>query len=74
MQVTIKLFAMFREGRFETAERECPPGTTIGGLVDGLGIAREEIGVLLLGGRHAALEQVTASGDTIAIFPLLGGG
>ncbi len=72
--MTIKLFATFRKGRFETAERECAPGATIAALVEGLGIAREEIGVLLVGGRHAALEDVPAPGETIAIFPLLGGG
>ena len=49
-------------------------GTTLGKIVDELGIAREEIGVLLVGGRHAELEHVPAAGDTIAIFPLLGGG
>jgi molybdopterin converting factor small subunit len=72
--VTVKLFATFREGRFETAQRDIPAGTTLARLVGDLGIAPEEVGVLLVGGRHAAFEQVTAPGDTIAIFPLLGGG
>jgi molybdopterin converting factor small subunit len=74
VHVTIKLFATFREGRFEIARRECADGTTVASLVRDLGIAPEEIGVVLVGGRHAAFEQVTAQGDTIAIFPLLGGG
>jgi molybdopterin synthase sulfur carrier subunit len=74
MGVMIKLFATFQKGRFATQQRECPPGTTIATLVDELGIARAEIGVLLVGGRHADLEHVAAAGDTIAIFPLLGGG
>jgi sulfur carrier protein ThiS len=72
--VTIKLFASFREGRFDISRRACAPGTTVAGLVRELGIAPEEVGVLLVGGRHAALEHVAAAGDTIAIFPLLGGG
>jgi molybdopterin synthase sulfur carrier subunit len=72
--LTIKLFATFRKGRFEAAPRECPPGTTVGEIVDELGIARDEIGVLLVSGRHAELEHVPAEGDTVAIFPLLGGG
>jgi sulfur-carrier protein len=74
MRLTIKLFATFQKGRFAAAERECPPGTTIASLVDALGIAREEIGVLLVGGRHADLEHAPAPDDTVAIFPLLGGG
>jgi molybdopterin converting factor small subunit len=72
--VTIKLFASFRDGRFDVAQRECAPGTTVGGLVRTLGIAPEEIGVILVRGRHATFEQVAAAGDTIALFPLLGGG
>jgi molybdopterin converting factor small subunit len=72
--VTVKLFASFREGRFDVAQRDCAAGTTVASLVHDLGIAPEEIGVVLVGGRHAALEQCTAPGDTIAIFPLLGGG
>jgi molybdopterin converting factor small subunit len=74
LHVTIKLFATFREGRFESSERGCAPGTTVGQLVRDLGIAPEDVGVLLVGGRHADLAHVAAGGETIAIFPLLGGG
>lgn len=74
MTLTVKLFATFRQGRFEIAERDCPPGTTLSTLVRDLGILPEEVGVLLVGGRHADLEHVPAAGDTVSIFPLLGGG
>ncbi|BDG05558.1 MoaD/ThiS family protein [Anaeromyxobacter oryzae] len=74
MALTIKLFATFQRGRFDVAAREYPSGTTLGAIVDDLGIAREEIGVMLVGGRHAELAQAPGPGDTVAIFPLLGGG
>jgi sulfur-carrier protein len=74
MQLTVKLFATFRAGRFEAERREYPPGTKLATIVDDLHIRREEIGVLLVSGRHADLEHAPAPGDTIAIFPLLGGG
>jgi molybdopterin converting factor small subunit len=74
MQVTVKLFATFQNGRFDVAPLECPSGTTLAGIVDGLGIAREEIGILMVHGRHAELAHAARHGDTIAIFPLLGGG
>jgi sulfur-carrier protein len=74
MPLTIKLFATFQKGRFDVARRECPPGTTLAAIVDELGIPREEIGVLLVGGRHAELEHVPGPDDTVSIFPLLGGG
>jgi molybdopterin converting factor small subunit len=74
VEVTIKLFASFRAGRFEVEKRACRPGTTVDDLVRELGIPHEEVGVILVRGRHAAFEHVAAAGDTIAIFPLLGGG
>jgi molybdopterin converting factor small subunit len=74
MQLTIKLFATFRNGRFDVERREVAPGTTVAAIVDELRIRREEIGILLVGGRHASLEQALAAGDTVSIFPLVGGG
>ncbi len=74
MQVTVKLFAAFREGRFEVAQLDCPPGTTVGGMADALGIARAEIGIVMVSGRHAELDRVPSPGETVSIFPLIGGG
>jgi molybdopterin synthase sulfur carrier subunit len=74
MQLTVKLFATFRAGRFEVAQMEFPAGATVGSVVDELRIPREEIGILLVGGRHADLEHQPAPGATLSIFPLVGGG
>lgn len=74
MLLTVKLFATFRKGRFETEQVEKPDGTTIGDVVDGLGIPRHEVGILMVAGRHAQLADALSPGDTVAIFPLVGGG
>jgi molybdopterin synthase sulfur carrier subunit len=74
MLVTVKLFATFRSGRFDMAQAEYPPGTSLANVVDELRIPKTEIGVMLLSGRHANLEDTLAPGDTVSIFPLLGGG
>ena len=74
MVVTVKLFASFQEGRFETAPRELPAGTRLAAVVDELGIPQETIGVMLVNSRHAELERELSQGDVVAIFPLLGGG
>lgn len=74
MPVTVKLFATFRQGRFEREERELAPGATTGDLVDGLAIRRAEVGVLLVNGRHAGFDRALAPGETVSIFPLIGGG
>ena len=74
MKLKVKLFATFRAGRFEVADLEVAPGTTLGDVVDGLAIGREAVGILLVGGRHAELADVPAAGATVSIFPLVGGG
>ena len=74
MELTVKLFATFRRGRFDVARVEKPDGATIGEVVDGLGIARDEVGILMVSGRHAQLGDRLKPGDTVSIFPLVGGG
>jgi molybdopterin synthase sulfur carrier subunit len=74
MMLTVKLFATFRNRRFDVAQMEFPPGATLAQVVDELRIPREDIGILLVSGRHAELEHQPAPGDTVSIFPLVGGG
>jgi molybdopterin converting factor small subunit len=74
MLLTVKLFATLRNGRFEVSQLERPPGTTLASLVESLRIPPGEIGVLLVNGRHAELDHVPAAGQTVSIFPLVGGG
>jgi sulfur-carrier protein len=74
MLLTVKLFATFRSGRFDVAQLEEPAGVTVGMIVDELRIPRQEIGILLVSGRHADLDHRPAADETVSIFPLLGGG
>lgn len=74
MKITVKLFAMFREGRFKVAEQEYTEGTDCRQVVAAVGLTEDELGILLVNGRHAQLEQVLHGGDTLSLFPLVGGG
>ncbi len=74
MRVTIKLFAHFRDSRFKVENREIPAGTTVGEIIDSLGIDREEVGVLMINSRHAAFDSVLDDNCMLAIFPMIGGG
>ena len=74
MQVTVKLFAHFRTNRFNSEVRTIAPGTTVGAIVTELAIAEEEVGVILINGRHGRLDQSLAEGDILSLFPLVGGG
>ena len=74
MKVTVKLFASFRTGRFAIEEREYPDGTTVGQVVEELGLLEQELGIMMVNSRHVKLDRTLAENDTLALFPLLGGG
>ncbi len=74
MQLTVKLFATFRKGRFDIEIGEYPPGTTVAQIVDELQLPREQLGILMVNSRHVDLDRELIEGETLAIFPLVGGG
>lgn len=74
MKITVKLFATFRLGRFDIETRDYPAGTKVGQVVDELELSRDKLGILMVNSRHVDLERVLADGETLAIFPLVGGG
>jgi len=74
MNVTVKLFASFRAGRFEIETGDYPDGTTVADVADSLKLPHAELGIMMVNNRHVKLERVLVEGDTLALFPLLGGG
>jgi molybdopterin converting factor small subunit len=74
MHITVKLFATFRTGRFKETSKECSTGTVIRTILDELAIPVDEVGVLLVNARHAEPDRPLADGDTLSVFPLVGGG
>lgn len=74
MNITVKLFASFRNNRFKEAMQEHPRETDCRTIVAALGLTEAEIGIILVNGRHADLTHVLQDGDTLSLFPLIGGG
>ena len=74
MQIKVKLFATFRVGRFDIENREYPLGTTVADVVKDLDLPIQKLGILMINSRHVDLDRVLAEGETLAIFPLVGGG
>lgn len=73
MRIRVKLFASFREGRFQEEIRDYHPGAKVSEVAAELGLA-EEPSVIFVNNRHAELKQVLEEGDTLALFPPVGGG
>jgi molybdopterin converting factor small subunit len=74
MQVTVKLFATLRQGRFDIDTLDLNPGATVGDVVQEFGIPEKEVTLIFINGRHADFTSVLHGGDTLAMFPPVGGG
>ncbi len=74
MQVQVRLFATLRQGRFKRQSLELPEGDSVADLLKSLDIPKEDVGMLLLNGRDAALEAPLTTEAVVSIFPALGGG
>lgn len=74
MKITVKLFAGFRNDRFKVADQDYPDGATVGDILGALNIALPELGVALINGRHVLPEHVMEDGQTLSLFPKVGGG
>ena len=74
MQVTVKLFANFRIDRFKEDTRKFDSTVTVKDIVGALGIPHSEVGIIFINGRNASMEQKLADGDSLSLFPLVGGG
>ena len=74
MKITVKLFASFRTGRFVIQERDYPEGTNVGRVAEDLNLPEKELGIMLVNSRHVKVGHVLSEGETLALFPLLGGG
>lgn len=74
MTIKIKLFATLRQGRGKEITIEKEENPTVSVLLDELGIKREEIAILLVNGRDGETNTILNDGDTVSLFPPVGGG
>jgi molybdopterin converting factor small subunit len=75
MEITIKLFAYFRDDRFKVAtSRFFEEGTTPAEVITSLGIKMDDVGVIMVNNRHADPDSCLIQDDVLAIFPKIGGG
>ena len=74
MKLTVKLFATLRTNRFKIADQEYPDGFTILQVAEALEIPKEELALTLVNGISVETDHILQEGDTLAIFPPVGGG
>jgi molybdopterin converting factor small subunit len=74
MHVTVKLFATLRKNRFDEKDFELPNGVTAGEIINMVAIPPTEVTLIFVNGRHSTPETKLTDGDTLALFPPIGGG
>lgn len=74
MEVEVRLFATFREGREKKQKMKINENTTISDIIDTLKIDEKEVAIMLLNGRDGSSDRVLKDGDIVALFPPVGGG
>ncbi len=74
IQVTVKLFATLREGRFDVRAMELAAGSRVADVARILSIPEEEVALIMVNHRHREITHVLGDGETLALFPPVGGG
>ena len=74
MKVTVKLFASLRDGRFDEAVLEVPESGFVSDAIAAAGLSEGEATVMFLNARHVLPEDALVEGDSLSLFPPVGGG
>lgn len=74
MEVEVRLFATFREGREKKQKIKIKENTIILDIINLLNIDEKEVAIMLLNGRDGASDRILKDGDIISLFPPVGGG
>ncbi len=74
MTLTIKLYGVFRIGRFKEEQLEFAAGVSVDEVVAQLRLNRQLLGIILINDKHADLDTVLVDGDILALLPILEGG
>ena len=74
MSIEVRLFATLREGRDKKVFYEFEKGISAKKIIGMLSIKEEDVAILLINGRDGGLDVELNDGDTVSIFPPVGGG
>ena len=75
VQVNLKLFATLQRFVEDLADNySIQPGTTVGELINKLGLPEKQVKLIFIDGTKRDLHTVLHGGERIGIFPPVGGG
>lgn len=74
MDIEVRLFASFRDNRWKSKHLAINEKATIENIIEQLNIKKEDLGIVLVNGRHSDIDTVLNNEDILALFPPVGGG
>ena len=74
MEIEVRLFATFRQGREKIQKIKIRENTTILDILNIIDIKEEEVAIMLLNGRDGTSDRIVEDGDIVSLFPPVGGG
>jgi len=74
IKIEIKLFGVFRIGRFKKSEFEYPINTKVRDVVIDLQLTDNLLGTVLINEIHSDVNAELNDGDSLSLLPILGGG
>lgn len=74
MEIEVRLFATFREGREKKQRIKISENTTLLDIIKLLNIDEEDVAIMLLNGRDGTSDRLLKDGDVVSLFPPVGGG
>jgi len=76
MKISVSLHGTLRKKRQDLADRDpvTTKAATVGQLLDEIDIPKRQAAIVFVNEKRASLEFALQDGDTVKIFPMLGGG
>lgn len=74
MEINVKLFATLREGRFKVEKTKLNDNSRVIDVIEKYDLPLEEVAICYVNGRDADNDHVLKDGDTVSLFPPVGGG
>ncbi len=74
INIEVRLFAALQQGRFRRKKLEFPPNSTVADVCQSLAITRDEAAIIMVNGATTEDAHPLKEGDTLSLFPAIGGG
>lgn len=74
MKVRVKLFASLRENNEKEMLLDLPQGVNPSYIIQQINISEKDVAIIMVNGRSKELTTILKDGDTLSLFPPVGGG